>query len=204
MILLVQANKANYYRKLSDNLRCKTIEYKDFLIEKDKEWDKYRYKIYDLDDQIGFLSDQKAKFKKLWSDLQKQKITEPSLNTFDYEITTSYEGGLKTLNATAKDLNSAISSGGNIMNNELLVDKLKEMLICPLSGEWFTNPVVLPSGVTVEESTYDNLAKENRRDPFNPSLYLSDKIKNRLIINLIEVVKKQEHSTISEVLKDQL
>ena len=179
-------------------------ELNELLDERNDQCDDYRAKVDDLEDKIDALSFQKDKFKKLWSDLQKQKDLLPNSYTLDSELTADYEGGLRSLNAVAEDLNSEIDREVDMKHHNLLLEKVKEILVCPLSGEQLKIPVLLPSGVTIDQSFYDKLVDGNWRDPFNPSLCISDRRVNRLALDLIEVVKKLQNSTSNESLLAQL
>ena len=179
-------------------------ELNELLDERDDQCDDYRAKVDDLEDKMDALSLQKDKFKKLWSDLQKQKGPLPNSYTLDSELTADYEGGLRSLNAVAEDLNSEIDREVDMKHHNLFLEKVKEILVCPLSGEQLKIPVLLPSGVTIDQSFYDKLVDGNWRDPFNPSLCISERRVNRLALNLIEVVEKLQNSTSNESLLAQL
>ena len=174
----------------------------ELLIENKEEFNEYKEKLHDCDEQIKSLSIQKDKFKQLWSDLKIQKASNLNLNVIENELEDNSKWKLRSLNDVSRDLNSMNNCEVKDVYKSLLLDKIKKIIVCPLSGEQLRNPVVLPSGVTVEQKFYDNLVDENTRDPFNPSLNISESRVNRLALDLIFVVEKIENSSFNESILD--
>ncbi|CAI2384152.1 unnamed protein product [Moneuplotes crassus] len=70
-----------------------------------------------------------------------------------------------------------------------LLDKLEELLICPISFELVKKPAITPSGNLVDTSVIERLIHERKRDPFDRSLPLSRLTPNRSateVLNLIQ------------------
>ena len=53
-------------------------------------------------------------------------------------------------------------------------------------------PVLLPSGITIDEAAMDDLIKRNEKDPFNKNLTLSTKTKNLFAAKVIDALAESE------------
>ena len=87
--------------------------------------------------------------------------------------------------------------------NKILFDlifQLKQAFICPLSLDCLSNPVILPSGVTINEEFFDKLI--NKKDPYNNNLIVNYKIHNRFAAEVKEIIEGCEKQLFSEKLND--
>ena len=71
-----------------------------------------------------------------------------------------------------------------------LIFQLKDFLECPLSFDYLKNPIILPSGLTIDESYFDRLI--DSKDPYNKQLIVKQKIHNRFAIQVKEIVETSE------------
>ncbi|CAI2363377.1 unnamed protein product [Moneuplotes crassus] len=74
---------------------------------------------------------------------------------------------------------------------ELLCDfiaKVDSAFECPLSCDKLRDPVILPSGHTINSDFYEKLIKSKARDPYNKSYRLTHAIVNRLAIQIQEIM----------------
>ena len=67
-----------------------------------------------------------------------------------------------------------------------MIEELNDLVICPISQETISSPVLLPSGVTVQEYVFDKL--KGSKDPFNRNIIVNDKIVNRFAKNVFEML----------------
>ena len=81
-----------------------------------------------------------------------------------------------------------------------LIFQLKQVFVCPLSLDCLSNPVILPSGVTINEEFFDKLI--NKKDPYNNKLDVNYKIHNRFAAEVKEIVEACEKQLINEQLND--
>ena len=81
-----------------------------------------------------------------------------------------------------------VDSNQNSLDDFL--DELKELLQCPIILDIFTNPVMTPSGNTIEESVMSTLIKNKDPDPFSKTGFCKKLIPNMLIKNIIELYNK--------------
>lgn len=79
-----------------------------------------------------------------------------------------------------------------------LVFRLKELYECPISCSNLTSPIILPSGITIQDSFFDELVKHNTVDPYNKNLRIRQRIVNRFAERVKEVIEGIE----KEVIKD--
>mmetsp|Transcript_30257 Transcript_30257/g.29754 ORF Transcript_30257/g.29754 Transcript_30257/m.29754 type:complete len:81 (+) Transcript_30257:1289-1531(+) len=69
-----------------------------------------------------------------------------------------------------------------------LLDKLEELLICPISSDVVKIPAITPSGHLVDASVIERLIHEKKRDPFNRRLRLTTLTYNRLASSILELI----------------
>ena len=81
-----------------------------------------------------------------------------------------------------------------------LIFQLKQMFVCPISLDCLSNPVILPSGITINEEFFDKLI--NKKDPYNNNLIVNCKIHNRFAAEVKEIVEASEKQLINEQLND--
>ena len=55
-----------------------------------------------------------------------------------------------------------------------------------------SSPVILPSGVTIDEPAIDDLIKRKEMDPFDRNHTISSKTKNIFAVKVIEILKESE------------
>ena len=79
-------------------------------------------------------------------------------------------------------------------NYELLLSKIEDLLVCPISFKKIKTPVILPSGKTIDKSTFEKLVEANKCDPFTRDTLENNMLINRLAINLIEIVEMNKKS----------
>jgi hypothetical protein len=96
------------------------------------------------------------------------------------------ENKIISLKNEIKELHSIIgtkvgSESFVILNS--LVAKLKAQLECPINYSPIENPVILKSGITVDENTFDKLD----RDPFDNTKKCDQKIKNLFFKEIKEI-----------------
>ena len=82
-----------------------------------------------------------------------------------------------------------------------LISKLKELFQCPLSLDHLYNPMILPSGFTINESYLNRLI--NCKDPYNMNLIVSNKIVNRFANDVKDIIDKSEKSVFEDEIKMQ-
>ena len=75
------------------------------------------------------------------------------------------------------------------------------MYECPLSLSQLTAPVILPSGITIQDSFFDELVKNNNIDPYNKNLRIRQRIVNRFAKNVMEIINEIEKEVVDEGLK---
>ena len=68
----------------------------------------------------------------------------------------------------------------------------------PLSCAKLTSPIILPSGNTIQEEFFDKFLVHNNVDPYNKNLRIKQKIKNRFVANVMEIVEEIEKSVENE------
>ena len=71
-----------------------------------------------------------------------------------------------------------------------LLASLKEHLQCPIILETFKNPVLTPSGNTVESSVMENLIKNRKLDPFSRKGTCKEIFPNLLVRQISELYAK--------------
>lgn len=64
--------------------------------------------------------------------------------------------------------------------------RLTTILECPITAITIKNPMILPSGVTIDSTALSSIAE---KDPFNREMKASDLIPNRIITEILEVMK---------------
>ena len=77
-----------------------------------------------------------------------------------------------------------------------LIFQLKDLFECPLSLDCLKNPIILPSGFTIDESYFDRLI--NSKDPYNNKFIVKQKIHNRFAIQVKEIVETSEEQTLKQ------
>ena len=65
-----------------------------------------------------------------------------------------------------------------------ILSKLSELIDCPISMIQIQNPVILPSGVTIDRKAYDNLI--GKKDPYDKTLVVGKVVVNRIFKDIIE------------------
>ena len=73
-----------------------------------------------------------------------------------------------------------------------LISDVNKILLCPLSMSELTNPVILPSGHTIQEGYFDELKRRRYKDPYDNSKILKDKVHNRFASEVIKIVKSSQ------------
>mmetsp|Transcript_31542 Transcript_31542/g.36018 ORF Transcript_31542/g.36018 Transcript_31542/m.36018 type:complete len:158 (+) Transcript_31542:261-734(+) len=66
-------------------------------------------------------------------------------------------------------------------------DEVRDLVECPLSLEVMRSPVVLPSGITIEEAEFDRLKEKGMNDPYDNKLKVKDKISNCTVKKLVDL-----------------
>jgi hypothetical protein len=84
---------------------------------------------------------------------------------------------------------------------ETLYDSLQSHLVCPLTLEKIDDPVMLPSGQTVEKAFMQDLISKNKRDPFDRNKLCTTIVQNRFAQYVIDTLSKIDKA-ISEMPKD--
>jgi DNA repair exonuclease SbcCD ATPase subunit len=64
--------------------------------------------------------------------------------------------------------------------------RLTTILECPITAITIKNPMILPSGVTIDSTALSSIAE---KDPFNREMKASDLIPNRIVTEILEVLK---------------
>ena len=77
-----------------------------------------------------------------------------------------------------------------------LICQLKELFECPLSLERLVNPVILPSGKTINESCFNQLV--DSRDPFNKEFVVKHKIHNRFAREVKEIIEASDSKLLEQ------
>ena len=70
-----------------------------------------------------------------------------------------------------------------------LISDLKEQFDWPLTLVEMTKPHILPSGITINEDTLDELIRRGSFDPFNKNFRVQQKIVNRFASCVQEIIK---------------
>ena len=109
----------------------------------------FKEKIKLLEDEVFSLSEQ-LDLKVQETDKYKAKVKKVQ----DGEL----QDAVKNLNGSDKKYQKLYIS---------IVTKLKNLLECPITLEVITDPLVLPSGITIDESAMQELVKGNRKHPFS-------------------------------------
>ena len=73
-----------------------------------------------------------------------------------------------------------------------MLNDLNDLFICPIQYTEMDNPMILPSGVTVDKDTISNLGYN--RDPYNWSFKARNAIPNRLASQIKEILDKANQS----------
>ena len=71
-----------------------------------------------------------------------------------------------------------------------LIYKINNILDWPITLDRLVNPIILPSGVTIEEYCFDKLI--NKKDPYDKNLIVKNKIYNRIAKNINEIIKQSD------------
>ena len=79
-----------------------------------------------------------------------------------------------------------------------LVNNLKKLFECPLSLVELTSPIILPSGVTIQEDCLSLLLKRGNTDPYDKDLKVNDKIVNKFALNVREVIEDSQKKVSAE------
>ena len=77
-----------------------------------------------------------------------------------------------------------------------LVSKLKQLFECPLSLDQLENPIILPSGITIQEEMFNKL--KNQKDPYDWNLTIKSKVFNRFAKDVIEIVRNSENAILEK------
>ena len=77
-----------------------------------------------------------------------------------------------------------------------LIYQLKELFECPLSLDRLVDPVILPSGKTINESCFNQLV--DSRDPFNKEVIVKHKIHNRFANEVKEIIEGSEKQMLEQ------
>ena len=87
------------------------------------------------------------------------------------------------------DILKAVENSDEARSNSiihLVLGKLQELLECPISMEKIRTPLILPSGNTVDEESFNKLV--NKNDPFNKNFKVKEKTINRFAKQVIEII----------------
>lgn len=76
----------------------------------------------------------------------------------------------------------------NFVNS--ILQKLENEIQCPLSTGNLKVPVILPSGVTVNESVMSRLIRDKERDPYDSKNICSKFIHNKIASKIIDLIKQ--------------
>ena len=71
-----------------------------------------------------------------------------------------------------------------------LISQLKILYECPLSLDRLKNPIILPSGFTINEDYFDKLI--DSKDPYNKEFIVKHKVHNRFANEVKEIVEASE------------
>ena len=77
-----------------------------------------------------------------------------------------------------------------------LIFQLKNLFECPLSFDRLKNPIILPSGFTIDESYFDRLI--DCKDPYNKEFIVKYKICNRFARQVKEIVEASEEQMLKQ------
>ena len=146
----------------------------------------YELQIYDLNRQIESLSEQKDQFKKICGGINGVSSFYLNQNhtSINEPVCSDYMSNLSEEESQRSDFYC------NDKSNQNLLSDLEELLVCPISLERLRNPVMLPSGETIDESTLDRFAEDSKCDPYTRQFLFDCKIVNKLAVMLAEIVEK--------------
>lgn len=151
----------------------------------------YELQIHDLNRQIESLSEQKDQFKKICGGIKgvssfylKQSRTSINETVCSDDLS----------NRNEEESKSSEFIKCNDKSHKSLLSDLEELLVCPISLERLRNPVMLPSGETIDESTLDRFSENDNCDPYTRQSLLDCKVVNKLAAMLVEIVEKNKKS----------
>ena len=110
--------------------------------------------------------------------------------------THTYDSNLNFYNYAHRDLfssNPALTSSSSINSEDKftkLMKELKELLTCPITTELMKNPMLTPSGNTVEDKSMIRLIIDGKTDPFTRQGVCKELKSNYLVKQILEVIKK--------------
>ena len=106
-------------------------------------------------------------------------------------LTLKHNSRVNELKELRNNFNKIIVHKSNrIKKFDELLASLKEHLQCPIVLETFKNPVLTPSGNTVESSVMRNLIKNRKLDPFSRKGTCKEIIPNLLVRQISELYAK--------------
>jgi len=92
------------------------------------------------------------------------------------------------------DINS--SSGSSIEYQKVLlvmISSIKDLMVCPISLQIFDNPVITPSGCTINASIMKELISKDKNDPFDKTKKCTDLVVNRFVSDVKEIIQIAKH-----------
>ena len=162
------------YNEVKNELREVSNRYKHNVDEKNKAQNEYN-KLRD-------------KYEKLENKLKAKESKNVELTNM-----------LKQMEDKAQDWKDKIeevkSLGDDWFNFKLfweMLGELKQLYECPITFSNITKPVILTSGVTIQETCFQKLKEKWVVDPFNKNLNINHKIPNRFAIKVLEIINKTE------------
>ena len=90
-----------------------------------------------------------------------------------------------TMTQLMQQLKGSDSALREVLGSTLL--KLKVLFECPITMDTIQSPVILPSGITIDEKALQNLLNTNQKDPFDRSQVCKEKITNRFALDVQEI-----------------
>ena len=83
-----------------------------------------------------------------------------------------------------------------------LIHKIKELYECPVSFSIITRPIILQSGVTIQESCFNELKRKWKSDPYDKTLKIAKSIPNRFATKVSEIINEAEKDLFTKVTID--
>lgn len=152
----------------------------------------YQREIIELKTQVRRITQQKDQFKKICGGLSGVS------RFFLKQNHTSIDETICSENISTKaceECKCQVSTKSSDKSYQKLLSEIEDLLVCPISFQRIRTPVMLPSGKTIDESTFDKLAGAKKCDPFTRNPLKNRKLVNRFAMNLIEIVERSKKSS---------
>ena len=187
-----QNRKTNWLIHKVNILKKQKEQFLDDLGYFENKCSDYDNQIYELNDRIDCLAEQKDKFKKM---IDSNGISQAFLKQNNSSLNESvFDVQDNTKNSLNEESQLLIDKNSDLRPYQLLLNEISGLLKCPISLQLLKNPVILPSGHTVGESYFDKLLTSYACDPFSREPLYYNKTVNRFAQSLIDIIEKIHNS----------